>query len=108
METNKMKKILIASAALALFAGPVLAVEPQVDAQGSGGKPGSSANPSLNSAAKNEKAYDTTGSSGVSDGTVGVEPAPSAREERREMRDSSPAIHKDPGDRTSPPAGELK
>jgi hypothetical protein len=103
-----MKKILIASAALALFAGPVLAVEPEADAQGAGGKPGSSANPTLNSAAKNEKAYDATGSSGVSDGTVGVDPAPSAREERREMRDSSPAIHKDPGVRTSPPTGGME
>jgi hypothetical protein len=73
-----MKTLLAASAAIALFTVPVFAADADVNAQSTGGKPSSSANPSTNSAAKNEKAYESTGASAGTTGTSDSKQLPGA------------------------------
>ncbi len=73
-----MKSIMAATAAVALFAAAP-AFADSTDANSSGGKPASSANPTTNSpAAKNDKAYDSTGASAGLSGTSDEKPLPGA------------------------------
>ncbi|RUO97360.1 hypothetical protein [Hyphomicrobium sp.] len=67
-----MKTLISTAAAIALFAAPAFAADTNTNPNSTGGKPSASSNPSTDSAAKNEKAYNSTGNSGSSTGASGA------------------------------------
>ncbi len=106
-----MKIFFAAAAALSLVAAPAFADE--LNAQSTGGKPGSSINPSTDSAAKNAHSYQESdpdyAPNGAGAGDSGVE-APTAPQQQQDLRDSgdAPSVHNDPGTASSPPAPEAR
>ncbi len=106
-----MKTYIAAAAAIALFASPAFADE--LNAQSTGGKPGSTINPSSDSAAKNAHSYQESdpdyAPNGAGAGTSGVE-EPTAPQEQQDLRDTgeAPSVHNDPGTASSPPPPDVK